>query len=157
MERTPLTLKLRRPKLSDLTTIYKIERESFEHPYPPQVLLSQIILHSDTSVVAVLGSRVIGYSFSAIELKNGKRCLHILNIAVDPKFRGLGIGKTLLDASAEIACKKGVKCMVLEVGVFNERAIKFYEKYGFERIKLLKSYYPWGEDAYLMVKEDIKC
>nr|WP_257720675.1 ribosomal protein S18-alanine N-acetyltransferase [Ignicoccus islandicus] len=137
--------------------MYEIEKRSFDHPYPPQVLLSHIILHYDTSIVALIGDEIVGYAFSAVEVKRGKRCIHLLNIAVDPKFQGIGIGKAMLERIVEIACEKGIDCIVLEVSVANQRAIKFYEANGFKKVDLLKNYYPWGEDAYLMIRNIVKC
>ena len=80
-----------------------------------------------------------------------------MNIAVDPKFRGIGVGRTLMEAIFKVACEKNVDCLVLEVSTENERAIRFYKRNGFKIVRVIKNYYPWGEDAYLMVKEGLKC
>ena len=42
--------------------------------------------------------------------------------------------------------------MVLEVGVQNEAAIRFYHKLGYTVQRLLPNYYKDGSDAYLMEK-----
>ena len=52
-------------------------------------------------------------------------------IAVDPKYRKRGIGKSLLEEVVEQSKSAGMERLVLEVRKSNMVAIKFYEKLGF--------------------------
>ncbi|UXD21289.1 30S ribosomal protein S18 [Ignicoccus pacificus DSM 13166] len=148
-----MKVRFRHPSIFDVGRLYEIERLSFEHPFPQSVILSQVILHSDTSLVAVVGNKVVGYAIAAIKVLPEGRALHLLNFAVDPSYRGQGIGRLMLRVLEKLARKKGLKAIVLEVSTINYPAIRLYESEGFEKIKVLKNYYPWGEDAYLMKKE----
>jgi ribosomal protein S18 acetylase RimI-like enzyme len=58
---------------------------------------------------------------------------------VRPQFRGRGLGKAMLDHLAAFASEQGVRLLRLETGIYQERAIRLYERYGFERIP------PFGE------------
>ena len=145
-----MKVKLRNPTLNDLKKIYEIETSSFVHPYSALSLFSLIMLHSDTSLVAEVNGEVVGFAIAAKEV--GKK-LHLLNFAVHPKYRRMGIGSALLRSLEKLAKKKGVKEIYLEVEEDNFAAISLYEKMGFKKKKIIKKYYPWGKDAVVMVKE----
>ena len=52
---------------------------------------------------------------------------------VRPQFRGLGLGKLMLDRLKEYAQERQVNILRLETGIYQTDAIKLYERYGFER------------------------
>lgn len=52
-------------------------------------------------------------------------------IAVSPKYRNRGVGKSLIDEVVEQSKVAGMKRLALEVRKSNRVAIKFYEKLGF--------------------------
>ncbi len=145
-----MKVRLRNPSMADVNQIYEIEKLSFDHPHPFLVIFSQVTLHPDTSLVAEVKGKVVGYAIAAKEVG---RKLHLLNFAVHPEYRGLGIGTALLQALERLARRKGLKQIYLEVEEDNYTAIRVYEKLGYHKIKVLKGYYPWGKDAILMLKE----
>lgn len=59
---------------------------------------------------------------------------HIKQIAVDPNYRSLGIGKLLIEEALRIAGKRGLAKVMLDVEIANERGIRFYEREGFEKV-----------------------
>ena len=76
-----------------------------------------------------------------------------LNIAVAEQYRRQGIGKTLLLRILNVAKRRGVKKIFLEVRKLNEAAKKLYFQSGFSIIGERKKYYPDGENAIVMQKE----
>jgi putative acetyltransferase len=52
---------------------------------------------------------------------------------VRPIYRGLGLGKGMLNHLAEYARKHQVGLLRLETGIFQTEAIGLYERYGFQR------------------------
>lgn len=52
---------------------------------------------------------------------------------VRPVYRGLGLGKAILDRLAEHARDRHVNLLRLETGIYQTEAIGLYERYGFER------------------------
>ena len=52
---------------------------------------------------------------------------------VRPQFRGLGLGKLMLDHLARYAQERNANVLRLETGIYQTDAIKLYERYGFER------------------------
>ena len=76
---------------------------------------------------------------------------HIIEIAVQEKLRGRGIGELLLIGSLRVSLEYGSKIMSLEVRVSNFVAQRLYEKYGFKSVGIRKAYYSDNrEDAVIM-------
>lgn len=62
----------------------------------------------------------------------GRPGLYLEDVFVDPRYRGLGIGKALLKRLAAIALEKGCARMKWEVLDWNQPAIDFYAGLGAE-------------------------
>ena len=52
---------------------------------------------------------------------------------VRPVYRGLGLGKAMLNHLTEYARERGVNLLRLETGIFQKEAIGLYDRYGFQR------------------------
>ena len=52
---------------------------------------------------------------------------------VRPVYRGLGLGKAMLDHLADYARERKVKLLRLETGIYQTEAIGLYDRYGFKR------------------------
>ncbi len=57
---------------------------------------------------------------------------YLSNIAVDPLYRGQGIGTYILENAFKLAEDKGCRRVILDVTLGNEGALKLYEKFGFK-------------------------
>ncbi|WP_291409785.1 ribosomal protein S18-alanine N-acetyltransferase [Devosia sp.] len=77
----------------------------------------------------------------------------LLTIAVDPKWRGKGVGRALLDAVFADLMMSPARKMFLEVDAENRPAVKLYERLGFSTISSRKGYYakPDGSAATALV------
>ena len=74
----------------------------------------------------IQGYAMIAKSFST---EFGKQCIWIEDLYIKDKYRGLGLGNMLI----EFITKKFTDCIFrLEVEEENERAIKLYQKCGFD-------------------------
>ncbi len=60
---------------------------------------------------------------------------------VRPRFRGLGLGKLMLDHLASHAQQHGVTVLRLETGIHQTEAIGLYERWGFTRIPPFGDYW----------------
>ena len=67
--------------------------------------------------------------------------IEIISILIDKKFRKIGIGKSLLNKLLNIALKKEIKNIFLEVSVENQIAINLYKKFNFIKVGKRKNYY----------------
>ena len=145
---------IRRCRIEDLDRVYEIERSSFEDAWPKFSLDYLFGLESSGFFVAEADGKVIGYAIVTIErtlLKPWKAFGHLLNIAVDPEFRGKGIGYQLLDAMRAMAARNGITVQTLEVRASNQAAINLYQKCGFVVKGIRPHYYnDTDEDALIM-------
>ena len=90
---------------------------------------------------------LMGYACLLVIAPDGE----LMNIAVDDRFRGRGIGSALMEAVLERAARLGAEDVFLEVRESNAPARHLYEKYGFETLGRRKKYYQKPvEDAILM-------
>ena len=83
------------------------------------------------------GRRITGYLVARVIEGEGE----VLNIAVEPESRRVGIGAQLLDAALVALGKRGVEAVFLEVRVSNQSAINLYLARGFRPIGQRHSYY----------------
>ena len=67
--------------------------------------------------------------------------IEIISILIDKKFRNIGIGKSLLYKLLNIALKKKIQNIFLEVSVENLIAINLYKKFNFMKVGKRKNYY----------------
>lgn len=141
---------IREFKKEDLSRVCEIETKSFPYPYPCHLFLIFHYLFPNLFIVVDCDDRVVGYSVGTIERNEGG---HLVSIAVDEVYRGRGLGKALIAEFESRVKALGISKIVLEVSVKNEVAISLYRKLNYRVAGVLTSYYPNGEDAYLMLKE----
>lgn len=116
--------------------------------------LISIYLTDDRRIflVAELNGEIVGMITLAGSSK--RKILHKaeLGISVRKPYWGKGIGSALMSEALRIAKEKGFKKIQLEVMANNERAIKLYEKFGFElEGRKKKAIYLDGEYVDLLV------
>ncbi|MDA7778234.1 ribosomal protein S18-alanine N-acetyltransferase [Gammaproteobacteria bacterium] len=77
---------------------------------------------------------------------------HLLSIAVIETQQYKGIGSLLLKSMISQCKAMGINQVFLEVRASNEKAIGFYQKYGFKKDAIRENYYSGDipEDALLM-------
>lgn len=77
---------------------------------------------------------------------------HLLSIAVIETQQYKGIGSLLLKSMISQCKAMGINQVFLEVRASNEKAIGFYQKYGFKKDAIRENYYSGDipEDAILM-------
>lgn len=107
-----------------------------EHGYASYVR-SQLANREVIVLVAERGGEVLGYTFAGVEgvdymsLRGPAGVLH--DIVVDPKHRGLGIGRALLDATLTALQARGAPRAVLSTAERNESAQRLFARAGFRR------------------------
>jgi len=134
--------------LADLDDIYAIEEAAHKHPWPYEIIESD--LRHKTGQIFYIGARWNGVLCGFGACRREKSSLKIMNLAVHPDFRRNKIGTQLLIAMGEIGIRLGCKRATLEVRITNYAAQLLYEELGFRRIKVIPHYYEDSEDAFLM-------
>lgn len=135
-------------KVEDLPQIVAIETSSFTTPWSETLFYNEILKTIAVPRVAKTDGKVVGYLCANVILDEG----HILNLAVHPEFRGLGVASSLIREMVGIMRERDCRSVFLEVRVSNKEARSMYEKFGFCLLGTRKNYYISPvEDAVIMV------
>ena len=140
---------LERPlTLQDLPAIMAIERRAYEFPWTAGIF-SDCLRVGYTAWGLEEFATLRAYCITSIAAGEA----HILNLCVDPSYQGLGLGGRLLGRMLDLARKRQVERVVLEVRPSNEQAMALYRRHGFSKIGERRGYYPaqgGREDAVVM-------
>ncbi len=151
VEESPLTFSLRGFRPSDVPTISSIVAEALHEHYDPALYAS---LGADWPagflVAADERGEPLGFLLGVSQVSGESR---VLMFAVDRSARGLGVGRALMEAFLERSRARGFRRATLEVRVSNVGAIRFYTRYRYSVIDLLRGYYSDGENGYHMARD----
>lgn len=115
---------------AQLSPLYPAESR---HGYSVAKLLSEevafFVIRQDGFPAGCGGLQVFGSQYGEIK-----------RMYVRPAFRGLGLGKLMLEHFAAYARERGVRRLRLETGIHQREAIGLYERMGFESIEPFGSY-----------------
>ena len=142
---------VRKMEERDLDRIMEIEKDCFTTPWSRESFLIEITenLLARYLVVEIDGI-VAGYGGIWMIVGEG----HITNIAVETKYRKLGLGKKLVEGLIKISIAMGIQSMTLEVRESNIAAQNLYAQYGFMAEGIRPNYYQDdNENAIIMWKK----
>lgn len=146
-----MTVHLRRAGPEDLPAVRAIEERSFSVPWSDRSLLVE--LQDDgrhLPLLALVDGEPAGFALVWSVADE----MHLVNFAVDPRFRRQGIGRALLEQVFAEARERDLRRITLEVREGNEAARALYRQFGFVEIALRPRYYPdTREDAVIMLCE----
>ncbi len=143
-------IRLRPARKEDLPHILEIERLSFPSPWQATHFFLELYKDYAHLWVAEKEGRLVGYICFWLVADEA----HLVNIAVHPSFRRKGVGEFLLKMFLRFAARKGARRAFLEVRASNRVARHLYEKFGFKKDGVRRSYYQdTKEDAILMSKD----
>ncbi len=151
-------LNVRAPVIADLEDIVHLNRVSLPENYPVAYFIELIKSWHETSCVAVVDNKVVGYIITRIERASitpwrprGKSQAHIISVAVSPDQRRQGIGRKMMNYVHERVHEIGnIEKITLEVRESNISAVEMYRKLNYVSVKILERYYSDGESALLM-------
>ena len=136
---------------SHIDGIIAIEKRSFQQPWQRISFLGELSCRDALDVVVLdpLGGQILAYACLRLTLDE----IHLLKIAVAPRWRRRGIATWLLDFCFGLAQRRNARKVYLEVRRSNVPALDLYSKIGFQIIgKRPKYYTDTGEDALIMTK-----
>jgi len=109
--------------------------------------------NSDLFIVAEneVNNKILGFILvekNPKSLKKGTALIY--GIASHPGYKRLGIGSGLIrNVMVNLRYNHPkIKHLYLHVQETNEEALNFYFKFGFKKVKFLKDFYSWGENAH---------
>jgi [ribosomal protein S18]-alanine N-acetyltransferase len=154
-----LPLEIRRLTYADLPQVLSIERRAFPTAWSLAMFVLELSKPSGICLAAVTApgqergddgdgaaGRIAGY----LVCSRYETVWHIMNVAVDPDHRRLGIASRLLQRLFERVGDEQAR-YTLEVRRSNDGAMALYEQFGFRIAGLRRRYYQDnGEDAFIM-------
>lgn len=131
----------------DVPEVVAIERVSFAHPWTGPLFLQELAVRfSRIRLACDADGHVAGYVCRWVVADE----MHVLNVAVDPRARGRGLGAALMREVIEEARRHGAEAVTLEVRRGNDAGRRLYERFGFEQVGERLDYYGRGEDALIL-------
>jgi [ribosomal protein S18]-alanine N-acetyltransferase len=131
----------------DMPEVLHTEQQSFQFAWTEEDFLRCLRQRNCIGMVAEHGEKVVG--FMIYELHKNK--LHILNFAVHPGWRRLGVGAQMVGKLISKLSSHRRTRITLEVRETNLNAQLFFHRQDFKAVRVLRSFYEdSGEDAYLM-------
>jgi [ribosomal protein S18]-alanine N-acetyltransferase len=143
-----MAIHIRDATARDLPRIIEIERLAFASPWTLASFQRELTLPFSRIMLALPepGDEIAGFLCRWLI---ADEC-HVLNIAVHPDSRRLGIGAVLMSEAINEAKSAGANVVTLEVRRSNLPARQLYRKFEFEERRLRRHYYGPGEDAIIM-------
>ena len=138
---------LRDMVVEDLAQVVAIERVSFANPWTGPLFLQELqVAFSRIMVAHHPTGPLAGYACRWVVADE----VHLLNVAVDPRWRGRGLGAFLMRAVLREAEAREAEAVTLEVRRSNVAGRRLYESFGFEEVGSRPNYYGRGEDALIL-------
>ena len=90
-------------------------------------------------------------AFALFGFAPGDKTAHLYKVLIHPESRGSDVSREFWSSITRELFNKGFDSIYLEVEASNKRAIRFYQKNGFQILRINKCYYSNGEDALIMI------
>ena len=98
----------------------------------------EFIKNGGTILLAHLNNKIVGTICLNPVNKNTSE---ILKFAVLEGYKGLGIGKMLMNSGVDFCKKNKIKTIILESSSKLENALNMYKKFGFKHIKFKETHF----------------
>ena len=129
-------VKIRLSKLKDCKKCVELSRIEELRPagsdYISEGYFRIFVDKDEMFFVAEENGKIVGYILG--EPMKGKLA-NLGLLAVDPNFRGKGVGKKLVESFRKKCDEKGLKFLLLYAPKFNKNTLEFYKKCGFKEGK----------------------
>ncbi|MBV8424723.1 MAG: ribosomal protein S18-alanine N-acetyltransferase [Candidatus Eremiobacteraeota bacterium] len=122
----------------DIPAVLGIETLSFTTTWPANAFSNELSENKLAHYyVGRVDGKIVAYGGIWVILEDS----HITTIAVQPEFRGRGLGEQMLIHLLDEAMTRGASWITLEVRETNDVAQRLYRKYGFTNVSVRRAYY----------------
>lgn len=146
---------LRPARAADIPALVDLEQASFTTDQLAARNFRQLLrcgnCFLETAWGRVAGQPVLA-GYVLVLFRKHTTVARIYSIAVDARFRGLGVGDQLLRSAEKSAAGKHCRRIQLEVRPENVAAIGMYVKHGYVQFGVLGQFYDDGTDALRLGK-----
>ena len=136
--------------ISHVTQIAELEMQCFSAPWSENSITNELSNPLSLWIVAEENGRVVGYVGSQSVMDEAD----MMNLAVDPNYRRMGIAEHLVSELIVRLRGVGVMCLTLEVRQSNIAAISLYQKLGFEQVGCRPNYYSNPKEPALILRKE---
>ena len=142
---------------SDLDAMFRLDEACFEEPFRFDRESMREFAEEKNAIVRVAEKacgEMVGFVIVHVEqVVTGWRA-YVVTLDVAAEYRQQGLARRLMKAVEASAMAVGVRWMQLHVFTGNAGAIRFYERLGYERIRVQRRFYGRaGLDAFVYGKE----
>lgn len=131
----------------DMPEVLQAEQQSFDCAWTEEDFLRCLRQRNCIGMVAEQDNHVVGFMIYELH----KNRLHILNFAVGPAMRRLGVGAQMIEKLINKLSQQRRQEITLEVRETNLSAQLFFHQQGFRAMGVLRKHYEdSNEDAYVM-------
>jgi len=132
----------------DVEAVARMEQRVFSDPWDIDSFYSVVRSKDDIYVVAVCeNGEILGYCGLWGVVGEGQ----VMNVCVHPEYRGLNIGRSMLNELISQGIKAGLSSFTLEARASNHAAINLYKSLGFVEYGIRGDFYSHPkEDALVM-------
>lgn len=148
-------MRLREYNSSDLRAIFALDEVCFEPPFRFSAHAMQQFAEARNALTVVAeadAGEIAGFCIAHVERAGKGLRAYVVTLDVAPQYRRHGLARQMMQRIEQQAADAGCEAMALHVSVENTGAIAFYENDGYERSRLVKSFYGLGRHAYVYQK-----
>jgi ribosomal-protein-alanine N-acetyltransferase len=139
-----------RATLLDVDGLVRLHRVCHSHPWTASQIAAEIGQAPPAAVLVVRGGRD-GLVRASCAYRLLEDEVEILDVAVDPDWRGRGLARLLVGLAVRSAARAGARRALLEVRAGNTAARALYASLGFRELGQRRAYYREPvEDALLL-------
>lgn len=131
-----------------VAAVAELEKTCFSMPWSENAVRGELTNPLSLWLVALQDDCVVGYIGSQTVLQEAD----MMNLAVDPANRKMGIGEKLVKALIAQLQKEQTHCITLEVRASNTAACRLYEKLGFQQVGRRPGYYQNPKEDALILR-----
>ena len=145
-------MRLREYTESDLEAIFALDEVCFEPPFRFSARVMRQFAEARNALTVVAETEmaaVAGFCIAHMERAGKGLRAYVVTLDVALQYRRHGLAKQMMERIEQQAIDVGCDSMELHVSADNKGAIAFYEREGYERSHMVKSFYGLGRHAYV--------
>lgn len=141
----------------DVQALAELERICFRKPWSEDQIAGELA-YPDRSffLLATAIQDDIEILLGSISWRQVLDQVDIMNLAVRPQSRDLGIASSLLERAFQIMGRHGALFVTLEVASKNRAAIHLYQKNDFKAVGYVENYYPESDDDAILMSRTLR-
>ncbi len=126
--------------VADAGAVTRLHAQGFRQGWPEADFAAYLADAARTPAYVACDARRRIAGFAMLRLAGDEA--ELMTIAVDPKWRGKGVGRALLEAGLADLLMSAARRLFLEVAADNAPALALYRRQGFAEIGRRNGYYP---------------